>query len=673
MIVGNPVIVATSGGSVSKPSYLISDGNTVSTFYFNTELALSTYLSALSYPDTDPDTGLDVCALGLGYFFAVDLTGGNYALVWNDGTNIVPVYSTTAVPSYGVASAGWQIPSYTPQYPVTVSMSNVIPALRAIMDNTVAKSSIAFGTKSEALSVSDNGTYNAPNGTLYSSVSVSVSGGGSQPRLNAPTISISGATLSITNPSTNGNFVKGYKIFVNGVQRYTTTGTSYDLSGVSENTAAITVKAYGDDFQDSPSSNSVTYYHQYSVSFYDGSAEMTGSPVIISYGSTVAQTISKGGINTYKSGYSFDAWYSDSALTIEVSDDTQITGNTVLYGKWLENAYITEIATLDISVSAESGSLSTPVISPDGSVVILPFVYKSSNKYNGGIRAYKYVNGAYSAVGTSSQYLLSQGSTAASAKTGVMWINDSLLIAVSYGLVKVFSYDGTLGLRDVTSTYIPSGFSIGSYVFSNLSMNSSGKLVIKQNVNSSFYILDTTVTPFAAQTVTWTSTNSVWIMSDNNLVAVKDSSIVGKTASDYSAAETTLMNYYPGRGSTSWKQSGDNLSYFGIADAVGTSQRGCYRLLYSNGTMSSGNQKILGSSYASDAGATYNIDGYWIVASASNIDVYDTSGLLEESLQLSANISPKFISASGANGTVIVAPLATYKQAIVFRLAPKTS
>ena len=80
------------------------------------------------------------------------------------------------------------------------------------------------------------------------------------PTLNAPTISLSGDTLTITNPATNGNFVTGYKIFSDGSQIGTSSSTTFDLSGkVGTGTHSITAKAYNDHFNDSAASNSVSY------------------------------------------------------------------------------------------------------------------------------------------------------------------------------------------------------------------------------------------------------------------------------------------------------------------------------------------------------------------------------------------------------------------------------
>lgn len=40
--------------------------------------------------------------------------------------------------------------------------------------------------------------------------------GGEQPQLLAPTVSVSGDTLTITDNAGNGSFVTGYDIYVNG-------------------------------------------------------------------------------------------------------------------------------------------------------------------------------------------------------------------------------------------------------------------------------------------------------------------------------------------------------------------------------------------------------------------------------------------------------------------------
>ena len=52
----------------------------------------------------------------------------------------------------------------------------------------------------------------------------------SQPKLNAPNISLTDETLTITNPSTNGNFCSAFKVFVDGVLKLTQTSNTVDLT-----------------------------------------------------------------------------------------------------------------------------------------------------------------------------------------------------------------------------------------------------------------------------------------------------------------------------------------------------------------------------------------------------------------------------------------------------------
>lgn len=90
-------------------------------------------------------------------------------------------------------------------------------------------------------------------------------GGVELPQLHAPTISISKDTLTITNPSNNGDFVTGYKILNNGAEVTTVTNATVDLTAVftEANDYTITVKAIGTNFADSEDSNAVNYTNIY--------------------------------------------------------------------------------------------------------------------------------------------------------------------------------------------------------------------------------------------------------------------------------------------------------------------------------------------------------------------------------------------------------------------------
>lgn len=124
----------------------------------------------------------------------------------------------------------------------------------------------ATPTQEKTITITENGTQEvAPDsGNVLSKVTVTTNVPSVQPTLNAPTISLSGSTITITNPSSNGNFVTSYKVFNGATLLATVTSTTVDLSTyiTTDGTYTITVKASGTNFNDSASSNSITYVLQ---------------------------------------------------------------------------------------------------------------------------------------------------------------------------------------------------------------------------------------------------------------------------------------------------------------------------------------------------------------------------------------------------------------------------
>ena len=82
-----------------------------------------------------------------------------------------------------------------------------------------------------------------------------------KPTLNAPSISLNNSTLTITNPASNGNFVTSYTLYNGSTEITTTADKTINLSTyiTTAGTYTLTVKAKGTNFNDSASSNSVTY------------------------------------------------------------------------------------------------------------------------------------------------------------------------------------------------------------------------------------------------------------------------------------------------------------------------------------------------------------------------------------------------------------------------------
>lgn len=81
------------------------------------------------------------------------------------------------------------------------------------------------------------------------------------PKLNSPTVKLNGRELTITNPSTNGNFSNRFKIFANGILKSESNTTSYDLYTYfdEDGTYSLEAKCAGDKFEDSSGSGAVSF------------------------------------------------------------------------------------------------------------------------------------------------------------------------------------------------------------------------------------------------------------------------------------------------------------------------------------------------------------------------------------------------------------------------------
>ena len=121
---------------------------------------------------------------------------------------------------------------------------------------TVEKIPDDYIIPSGTLQITSNGTYDV-SGKANAVVNVP----SYKPTLNAPSISLSGTTLTITNPASNGSFVTSYTLYNGSTVITTTTSKTIDLSTyiTTTGTYTLTVKAKGTNFNESASSNSVTY------------------------------------------------------------------------------------------------------------------------------------------------------------------------------------------------------------------------------------------------------------------------------------------------------------------------------------------------------------------------------------------------------------------------------
>lgn len=72
---------------------------------------------------------------------------------------------------------------------------------------------------------------NIAQGVLVAGIEGTFEGAKDMPKLNTPSISRSSDTITISNPSTNGNFNKGFNVYSNDEQFFYQTGTTFSLIG----------------------------------------------------------------------------------------------------------------------------------------------------------------------------------------------------------------------------------------------------------------------------------------------------------------------------------------------------------------------------------------------------------------------------------------------------------
>lgn len=141
----------------------------------------------------------------------------------------------------------------------------------------------------------------------------------SLPQLNTPSISLEGTELTITNPTTNGNFTNGYKIYANGAYVTTYAADVVDLLDYIDEVGSylIAAKCVGTNFLDSVLSSAVEF-----IVAPAAAPTITTQPQGATYniGATptalsIVATTSDGGTLTYQWYKSTDAGSTWSALT----------------------------------------------------------------------------------------------------------------------------------------------------------------------------------------------------------------------------------------------------------------------------------------------------------------------------------------------------------------------
>lgn len=149
-------------------------------------------------------------------------------------------------------------------YAGVYNRGGTIPTNKNIENLKAAIESIAVQKpeQTKIVNITENGTITITpdSGKVLTAVTVTTNVQGAKPTLNAPAIALNGSTITITD-NLNGNFVTSYTLYNGSTVITTTTDKTINLSTciTTAGTYTLTVKAKGTNFNDSASSNSVTY------------------------------------------------------------------------------------------------------------------------------------------------------------------------------------------------------------------------------------------------------------------------------------------------------------------------------------------------------------------------------------------------------------------------------
>lgn len=301
--------VSVSAGGGSNIDFGVNIGDTLDTVYFNTKhdtSALDAVLANASYPNTAELSGITmlwnnaiVGTLGTSSLYVhignlSSMQPGTYIIYVMQSEIPTVLYSTKALDASAVIpgmviTPGWQTSKLT--IGATITISAILDDFLAIKDNYFARMPQAYGEWE-------------------------------LPQLHAPTISINGRILTITNSTENGSFANGYKVLSGGAVIAETSEIQVDLftTSIAHTTAQVSVVAKGTKFNDSDQSAPETYTAHYTVSEYDGET-LLNTEVVKS--GTMPSYIPK------KSGYVFVEWKDVNGKKV-----TSITENISIYATW---------------------------------------------------------------------------------------------------------------------------------------------------------------------------------------------------------------------------------------------------------------------------------------------------------------------------------------------------
>lgn len=189
---------------------------------------------------------------------------------------------------------------------------------------------------------------------LYDDTGTKITGSYSAtlPTLNAPTISVSGDQITITNPATNGNFVLQYYIFLNGLPHSIIMAdhNTYTFTGLADGTYYVKVRCRGTNFNDSADSNIETMTISTSSPIYGVSGLYDSTTALTRTDAAVGMTYS---ISSGEVSSDFDSVFPWDEATVET-----INGNKFLHlpDMWFRIGKDSSNRITDVAVSKEQGA-----------------------------------------------------------------------------------------------------------------------------------------------------------------------------------------------------------------------------------------------------------------------------------------------------------------------------
>lgn len=223
--------------------------------------------------------------------------------------------------------------------------------------------------QTKSVTITANGTVKiTPDaGKTLSEITVITAVESEKPTLNAPTISLSNSTLTITNPATNGNFVTSYRIFNGSAELAVVTSTTVNLSTLltDSGTYSITVKASAPNFNNSAASNAVEYVVQAAQKYTIAVTNTGNQDITFAQNGKTLTTVGAGASGSFEA--EAGTVTSDTGFALYMTNATVCTGGVTVNSDFSTNPTFTITGAGTITVDPWCLIEGTQITLADGS------------------------------------------------------------------------------------------------------------------------------------------------------------------------------------------------------------------------------------------------------------------------------------------------------------------